>query len=189
MNCIQERGGIASLADVHFKRDFSPQGTEVTDMEVFWWILTGGLVVVGFVGTALPFVPGTLLLWLGVVLHFFLLPGGLGWGSLLGITFLMLLSQVVDILSGAAGAKWFGATRWGVLGGILGAVIGIFFGLLGLILGPIIGALLGELLAGRGLVPAGKSSFGTVLGAAAGLVLKLLLAFLMAAWFAWAVLF
>ena len=57
----------------------------------------------------------------------------------------------------------FGATRWGAIGGILGAIIGLFFGLIGIFVGPLIGALAGELLGGKGLLPAGRSSWGAVL--------------------------
>jgi hypothetical protein len=89
----------------------------------------------------------------------------------------------VDFLSGAAGAKYFGATRWGALGGILGAVVGIFFGLIGMIAGPLIGVLAGELLGGKGLLPAGKSTWGTFLGGVAGAVVKLAVALVMVAVF------
>jgi len=48
--------------------------------------------------------------------------------------------------------------------------------------------LLGELLGGQGLLPAGKSTWGTLLGSAAGMVVKLIIAGLMISWFLLAVL-
>lgn len=114
--------------------------------------------------------------------HFAL--GSIGWGTLLGLTALMLLAQVLDFVSGAAGAKYFGATRWGAIGGILGAVVGIFFGILGLFIGPLVGAVAGELLGGRGILPAGKSGWGTFLGTTAGLIGKVAIGVIMVAWFA-----
>ena len=96
---------------------------------------------------------------------------------------MMIAAQVLDIVSGSLGAKWFGATRWGAIGGILGAIIGLFFGLIGIFVGPLMGALAGELLGGKGLLPAGRSSWGTVLGTTAGIIGKFSIGFLMIVWF------
>ena len=94
-------------------------------MEVFWWMLTAVLMLGGLVGTVVPLIPGTVLILLGAVVNHFAL-GSIGWGTLIGLTFLTILAQALDIVSGAAGAKWFGATRWGAIGGILGAIVGCF---------------------------------------------------------------
>ena len=81
------------------------------------------------------------------------------------------------------GRKWFGASRWGALGGIVGAVVGMFFGLIGAFVGPIVGVLIGELLAGRGILPAGRSTWGTLLGTTAGMIGKVGIALVMVVWF------
>ena len=39
--------------------------------------------------------------------------------------------------------------------------------------GPLAGVLLGELLGGRGLLPAGKSTWGSLLGTTAGILINL----------------
>ena len=157
-------------------------------METLWWSLTIFLMLVGWAGTVIPLVPGSILILGGAVLNSFTL-GSVGWPTLIVLTLLMILSQVVDLLSGAVGAKWFGATRWGALGGILGAILGLFFGIFGLLIFPLIGALIGELLGGKGLLPAGKSSWGTFLGTTAGMIAKFLIGFLMVIWFVIAVYF
>lgn len=157
-------------------------------MDTVWWSLTIFLLLVGLLGTVIPLVPGTILIFCGAAVNFLAL-GSVGWPTLLVMGALMILSQVVDFVSGAAGAKWFGASRWGAIGGIVGAVVGIFFGIVGLLVGPLLGALLGELLAGKGLLPAGKSSWGTFLGTTVGLVAKLVIGLIMVIWFgvaAWA---
>lgn len=141
------------------------------------------LMLAGLVGTVVPLVPGAILIFSGALVNAIAV-GTIGWGTVLLLLVLMLMAQAVDFLSGAAGAKYFGASRWGAIGGVLGAVVGIFFGLPGLLLGPLIGAVGGELLAGRGLLPAGKSGWGTFLGATAGLVAKVILGLLMVAVFA-----
>jgi hypothetical protein len=152
-------------------------------METLWWAVTLILMLAGLVGTVVPLVPGAILIFSGALVNAIAV-GTIGWGTVLLLLVLMLMAQAVDFLSGAAGAKYFGASRWGAIGGVLGAVVGIFFGLPGLLLGPLIGAVGGELLAGRGLLPAGKSGWGTFLGATAGLVAKVILGLLMVAVFA-----
>jgi len=101
----------------------------------------------------------------------------------------MILAQLLDIVSGSLGAKWFGATRWGAIGGILGAIVGLFFGIVGIFVGPLIGALVGELLGGQGILPAGKSTWGTFVGTTAGIVGKFAIGLIMIAWFAVAAVF
>jgi uncharacterized protein YqgC (DUF456 family) len=152
-------------------------------MDAFWWFLTIFLMLVGLVGTVVPLIPGAILILLGAVVNHFAI-GSVGWGTLLVLTLLAVAAQALDIVSGAAGARWFGATRWGAVGGILGAVAGLFFGLPGLFIGPLLGAIVGELLGGKGILPAGKSGWGTFLGTTAGIVGKLGIAFFMIGWFA-----
>jgi uncharacterized protein YqgC (DUF456 family) len=131
-----------------------------------------------------PLLPGTTVILAAAIGHHFLLPAhSIGWWTIGGLTVLTVLSYVVDFVSGAMGAKYFGATRWGALGGILGAVVGIFFGLIGIFVGPLIGVLVGELLGGKGVLPAGKSTWGTLLGTTAGVVAKLGIAVAMIGWF------
>jgi len=156
-------------------------------MEALWWTLTILLMLAGLAGTVIPLIPGPILILGGAVLNHFTLHS-VGWPTLLVLAVLMLLAQALDLVSGAVGAKWFGATRWGAIGGIVGAIVGIFFGLIGLFIFPLIGALIGELLGGKGLLPAGKSSWGTFLGTTAGIIGKLAIGLLMIGWFAGAAL-
>jgi hypothetical protein len=59
----------------------------------------------------------------------------------------------------------------------------MFFGLIGALIGPIIGVLFGELLGGRGILPAGKSTWGSIVGTTAGMIGKFGIALIMIAWF------
>jgi uncharacterized protein len=151
-------------------------------VEALWWFLTLGLMLVGLVGTVVPLVPGTILILCGAVLNYFVLHS-IGWPTLVALTLMMIVAQTLDIMSGSLGAKWFGATRWGAIGAILGAIVGLFFGLPGILIGPLAGALIGELLGGKGLLPAGRSSWGTLLGTTAGIVGKFTIGVLMIFWF------
>ncbi len=153
--------------------------------EPLWWTLTLVLMLVGFVGTVVPLLPGTTIILAAAVMHHFALGAerSVGWWTLSGLLVLTIVSHVLDFVSGAMGAKKFGASRWGAIGGIVGAIVGIFFGLPGIFIGPLAGVLLGELLGGKGLLPAGKSTWGTLLGTTAGMVAKLIIASMMVTWF------
>lgn len=157
-------------------------------MEILWWTLTIFLMLVGLLGTVLPLIPGTVLIFGGAVVSYFG-TGAVGLPTLAVLAGLMILAQALDLVSGSIGAKWFGATRWGAIGGILGAVVGIFFGIIGIFIGPLVGALVGELLGGRGVLPAGRSTWGTFIGTTAGMLGKIAIGILMIGWFVVAAVF
>ena len=159
-------------------------------MSTFWWTITVILMVIGLAGTVLPLIPGTTIILAAAILHHLMLgeAEGVGWWTLGGLIFLTVLSYVLDFVSGAVGAKWFGATRWGALGGIVGAIVGLFFGIVGLFVGPLIGVLIGELLGGKKLLPAGKSTWGTLLGTTAGIIARVIIGLVMIGWFSLATL-
>lgn len=154
-------------------------------MAILWWTLTLALMFAGLAGIFVPVFPDTVLIFAGAVLHYVLLgpEKSVGTGTLIGLGALMVFTQGIDLVSGSIGAKWFGATRWGAFGGIAGALVGMFFFPWGLFLGPMAGVLLGELLGGKGILPAGRSAWGTLLGTAAGMIVKLGVALTMIVWF------
>ena len=155
-----------------------------------WWTLTAVLLFLGMVGTVVPMLPGTTVIWVAAVLHYGLMwwkPGltlqTADWVMLGGLTLLTTVSYVIDFFSGLIGAKWFGATRWGMIGGIVGGLVGLFFPPVGFFLGPLAGVLLGEMLGGKQLLPAGKSTWGTLLGTTAGIIARVVIALVMVTWF------
>lgn len=154
-------------------------------MPTLWWTLTLVLMLAGLVGTVVPLLPGTTIIFAAAVLHHFMMgeAHSVGWWTLGGLLALTVLSYILDLVSGSLGAKKFGATRWGAIGGIIGTIIGLFFGLIGIFVGPLVGVLAGELIGGKGLLPAGKSTWGTFLGTTAGMVAKLMIAAAMIGWF------
>lgn len=159
-------------------------------MDTLVWILTALLMLAGLVGTVVPLVPGAALIVAGAALHQGMLPDGasIGWGWVIVLLGLTVLSGGVDIVAGALGAKRFGASKWGALGGLLGAIVGLFFALPGLILGPIVGVVLAELLVARKeWRAAARASWGTILGTLLGALGKLVIAVLMVTLF-WALL-
>ncbi len=149
------------------------------------WSLTICLLIVGIIGSVVPFLPGPLLIFAAGIIHTVLLPeaGMSAWGIAL-LSLGVVLSYVVDFVSGAMGARWFGASRWGIAGVLIGGIVGMFFAPFGLILGPLIGGVGFELaFAKKRLHPAAMSAWGSLLGTGVGLVLRLIVALGMVAVF------
>ncbi|MDF1815181.1 MAG: DUF456 domain-containing protein [Verrucomicrobiales bacterium] len=138
------------------------------------WLCIALLIIAGFAGTIIPFLPGTTLILAGVCLHYFALglnESGISVTTLVIIAILYVASVIVDNLSGAIGAKWFGSSKWGIIGAILGGLVGLSFSLPGIIIGPIIGVFVFEMIFGKKKIKeAGNSTVGTVVGSGAGLI-------------------
>ena len=150
------------------------------------WFVTICLLVAGLVGCILPVLPGHLILFIGVIAHrlMFQENSGLQWWSFLVLGVLMAVSQTFEMLSGAAGAKWFGGTRWGALGALVGSIVGLFFLPFGLLLGPLAGAFVGEIVfAKKPSHHAAYSGVGSVVGTLAGMGFKIVIGLMMVAWF------
>jgi uncharacterized protein YqgC (DUF456 family) len=151
------------------------------------WFVVVVLLVVGFLGTFLPLLPGTSLIYLGVLGHYFLMgmgESGLTILSLVVIGLIYIVTVIIDYASGAIGAKWFGSSKWGVWGAIIGGIVGIFIPFPGIIIAPILGVFLAEMwFAKKELGHAGKSTFGTVVGGITGTLVKMALAMVMVAWY------
>ena len=140
----------------------------------------------GLIGTFLPVVPGPLIIFFGAVSYWVILWGDaqMGWLGFLILFLLLALTQLVEVGSSAVGAKVFGSTKWGAIGAIVGGLIGLFFGIFGIILGPLIGVFAFEMLfAKQEWRPATKSTWGTFLGAAAGIGVKIVIGVIMILWF------
>ncbi|CAN5585849.1 DUF456 family protein [soil metagenome] len=144
-------------------------------MDLIWWFVAIVVMAIGLIGTVLPVVPGTLII-LGAAIGHRLLTGaehGLGWWTLSLLIALAALSHAIDFLAGYVGAKRFGASKWGVAGAVIGGIIGLFTGFVTLLVLPIAGAIIGELIAGKRLIDAGKTGWGTLLGNLTAIVGKL----------------
>lgn len=150
------------------------------------WFVTICLLLAGLVGCILPVLPGHLILLIGAIAHrlMFQENSGLQWWSFVVLGVLMAVSQTFEMLSGAAGAKWFGGTRWGALGALVGSIVGLFFLPFGLLLGPLAGAFVGEIVfAKKQSHHAAYSGVGSVVGTLAGMGFKIVIGLMMVAWF------
>jgi len=147
------------------------------------------LVLVGLAGVVLPALPGTILIFGGLLLAAWADDFvRVGAGTIVGLGILTVASYFVDVATMAVGMKRLGTTRRAMAGAALGTIAGLFFGLPGLLIGPFAGAVIGELTAHRDLGRAGRAGIAAWLGFLVGTVVKVGLAFAMVgifltAWF------
>ncbi|MFC4639458.1 DUF456 domain-containing protein [Deinococcus hohokamensis] len=143
---------------------------------------------VGLVGTFVPVLPATLIIFVGAVAAALL--DGFQTGADLPFLLVFLVITVgallVDNLASAWGARRYGGSRAAGWGALLGGVAGLLLGPLGLIVGPLGGALLAELLVARRPLPeALRSTWGTLIGLLTGLGAKLVLHLLLGVYGLW----
>jgi uncharacterized protein YqgC (DUF456 family) len=154
-------------------------------MENVLWLLAILLVVVGVAGTVLPALPGTPLVFLGLLTAAWADDfQKVGWFTLVVLAVLTLLSFAIDFMASSYGAKRVGASWLAMAGAVVGTIVGIFFGIPGLLLGPFVGAVAGEYLTRRDWTQARRAGFGAWLGFILGTAGKLALTFAMVGLFA-----
>lgn len=149
-------------------------------MSPLLWVAAVAFILVGLAGTVLPALPGTPLVFVGLLLAAW--ADGftkVGWFPLVLLALLTAGSLAIDFFASSLGAKRVGASRLAIVGSVLGGIVGFFFGLPGLFIGPFVGAALGEYLTLKNLKQAGKVGLATWLGILFGTAAKVALAFTM----------
>ncbi len=137
------------------------------------WIAALLLIGCGVIGTVLPALPGSPLIFLGALLVAWWQDFSvIGWVPLSILGALALFSVAVDYVSSALGAKRAGASAVALAGAFIGSFMGFFIGLPGIVLGPFIGALIGEAAATGSITRATQVGFATWLGMLVGTVAK-----------------
>jgi len=144
------------------------------------WILSAALVLVGLAGTVLPVLPGTVLVWGGIVLGAWIDDfTRVGMSTVVVVSVLAVLAWGLDYVAGFMGAQKAGASKLALLGAAVGTVLGLFMGLLGVFFMPLVGAAVGEYLARKDQTRAVKVGVATWIGIMLGLIAKVVLAFIM----------
>jgi len=158
--------------------------------ETLLWVLSVVLIVVGVAGTVLPALPGTLFVLGGIVLGAWIDDfTRVGWVVVTIVSVLAVLAWVLDYVAGLLGARKAGASRQAIVGAALGTVAGLFMGLVGVLFMPLVGAAIGEFIAQKDHQRAVKVGVATWVGIMAGLVSKVVIAFMMIGLFIGALLF
>jgi len=144
------------------------------------WAVVVLLIGVGLAGIIVPVLPGTALIFAGILLGAWI--GDFaevgGWTVAL-VGCLTLVSFGCDYLAAALGARRLGASRQAVLGAAIGTLGGIFTGLWGLLFMPLLGAAIGEYFVLRDLRRAGEVGVATAVGLLVGTAVKIAVAFTM----------
>ncbi len=153
------------------------------------WILCAALILVGLAGTVLPVLPGTILVWAGIVLGAWIDDfTRVGTTTIVVVSVLAVLAWGLDYVAGLLGAKKVGASKQALIGAAVGTVLGLFMGLVGVLFMPLVGAAVGEYLAQKDQTRAVKVGVATWIGIMVGLMAKVVLAFIMVGIFAAALL-
>jgi len=102
------------------------------------WILISLLFIFSLIGVVIPFIPDTILLWVGFVIYQFILsttnlPLSF-WSGMVILTVLIISS---DFMANAYFVKKHGGSNFAMAGAVAGLILGtIFLGPLGIIIGP-----------------------------------------------------
>lgn len=148
--------------------------------ETLLWALSVALILIGLAGIVLPALPGTILVFAGILLGAWIDDfTRVGWVAIAAIAVLAVLAWLMDYVSAMLGAKRAGASRQAVIGAALGTVAGVFMGLVGVLFMPLVGAAVGEFMARRSHHQAVRVGISTWLGLMAGMLAKFVLAFMM----------
>ena len=149
------------------------------------WVLAALLVLVGIAGIVLPVLPGTPLVFAGLLLAAWIddFQRISVWTMLL-LGLLTALAWAVDWVAAALGAKRAGASGLAILGAAIGTIVGLFAGFVGVIFAPLFGAAIGEYFATRDKERAAKVGVATWLGMLLAVAVKIALVFTMLGVFA-----
>jgi len=147
-------------------------------MDITLAILGIALVLVGFIGSILPIIPGPPISWAGLLLlkwTDYVDDHGAAYENALWILlFFVILVTILDYVVPIMGTKKFGGSKRGVWGATIGVVVGLFFGPLGIIIGPVLGAYIGEITTGKKDRDALRAAWGSFMGFLLGVGLKLM---------------
>lgn len=144
------------------------------------WVLCAVLILVGLAGTVLPVLPGTLLVWGGILLGAWIDDfTRVGMTTVIVVSVLAVLAWGLDYVAGLMGAKKAGASKQALVGAAVGTVLGLFLGLIGVLFMPLVGAAVGEYLAQKDQARAVKVGIATWIGIMVGLIAKVVLTFIM----------
>ena len=147
-------------------------------MDIALAVLGTVLVLLGFIGSILPVIPGPPISWVGLLLlkwTDYITDHGDAYGNALWILlFFVILVTILDYVVPIMGTRKFGGSKRGVWGATIGVVVGLFFGPPGIILGPFLGAYIGEITTGKKERDALRAAWGSFVGFLLGVGMKLM---------------
>ena len=141
-------------------------------------IAAGVLLVVGFIGTFVPVLPGAPLAWAGLLAAYFSQYNSISILCLVITAVIAVFVSIADNFLPVTMTKKFGGSKYATSGATIGLIIGFFTGPWGIILGPFLGALVGEFINKEGRSEGVfKAAFGAFMGFLLGTGLKMITVF------------
>ena len=144
-------------------------------LSIFFTVLAAIFLILGFLGTFIPVLPGAPLAWVGLLLGYF---SSLNEISILCLVITGVVAVAVSIFDNflpVIMTNKIGESKAATIGSTIGLIIGLFAGPAGIILGPFLGALAGELIHSKGeFLTSLKSAWGAFLGFLLGTGIKMI---------------
>ena len=138
-------------------------------------IVAGVLLLVGFLGTFVPVLPGAPLAWAGLLAAYFSEYTDISLLCLIITAVIAVVVSIVDNIFPVTMTKKFGGSKYATTGATIGLIVGFFTGPWGIILGPFFGALIGEFINKEGRNDGVfKAAFGAFMGFLLGTGLKMI---------------
>jgi uncharacterized protein YqgC (DUF456 family) len=157
-------------------------------MEIIVSILVGLMMLVGLLGSIIPFLPDVVLIWVSALIYGLVIGWGQSGGWLFGIiSVLGLIGLLSDAWVSGAGARQGGATVLTTLGGLAIGLVALFTtGPLGFLVGILLGTFVLEYARHQDPEQALRATFGMGLGYGASFIVKFLLGLgMITAWVVW----
>lgn len=142
-------------------------------MEHFLLVITILLVILGFLGSFLPVLPGPPLAFCGLILLKFTEKYEPSNQILLIYFVVGLVITIFDYYIPILGTKVMGGSKKGKIGSIIGLAIGLFVGPFGIVFGPFLGALIGEFINKTPSQKAIKAALGSFFGFVVATLMKI----------------
>ncbi len=138
-------------------------------------ILSIILLVVGFLGTFIPVIPGAPLAWVGLLLAYFSSYNDISLVCLIITGVVAVAVSVLDNVLPVLMTDKVGGSKAATVGSTIGLIIGFFLGPAGIIAGPFLGALVGEMIhSGGNFSTSIKAAWGAFLGFLLGTGIKMI---------------
>jgi uncharacterized protein YqgC (DUF456 family) len=148
------------------------------NIDLLFSIFAGILLVVGFLGTFVPVLPGAPLAWGGLLLCYFSSYNEISIFCLVITAIFAILVSILDNFAPVLMTKNFGGSKKAITGSTIGLIVGFFVGPIGIIAGPFFGALIGELINNQGnWNGVFKAAFGAFIGFVLGTGIKMICVF------------
>ena len=141
-------------------------------------IVSAGLIITGLIGSFLPIIPGPITSWLGL-LAIYQIQDFSASNTLLTITFVLAITIfIADYFIPVIGSKYFGGSKYGIIGTSVGLLIGLLSPIpFGIIIGAFLGALIGEYFGGKSISEGIKPAIGSLVGIISSSIIKFITGF------------